>query len=172
MIRQPEFTQKSWIKRLKLLFACAFILFASYVCATAEKAPLHHSITWMHIIGWIGLVFFGICTLAILYRELRFRGGAQAAIADEGLYIVGECVPWSVVTEIKIWKMNNQRLGLMVMTTNCEERIAAAPWWKRWNMKYNYKHYGAIYLIANETFNGSCEAFIDACAPYINKKKH
>lgn len=162
-----NFVQHRWFKQLKMLLAFAFMLYASYFCATIDRPLRHNSPVFIHIIGWVGIVFFGLCGVVFLYRELRFRGGSQAVITDEGLYIMGECVPWSVVTEIKTWKQLDDTQGLVVVTTNCEERIAAAPWWKRWNMRLNYKQYGAVYYIADEMFEGSREAFAEACAPYI-----
>lgn len=170
MALQFNFMQRRWFKQLKMLLAFAFVFTASIFCAITDHPIRGHLPIFTHVIGWIGIVFFGLCGIILLYRELRFRGGSQAIITDEGLYILGEYIPWSVITAVKPWGQLHEFQGLAVMTTNCEELIAAAPWWKRWNMRLNYKQYGAVYFIPNEMFEGSREAFIEACMRIINKE--
>lgn len=168
---QFDFIQRRWFKQLKTLFGFIFLFSVSFACITADKPYRYHSSPiFINIMGWIGIIFLGLCAIVLLFRELRFRGRSQAVITDEGLYITGECIPWSVITEVKKWRYRKDVQGLYVVTTNCEELIAAAPWWKRWNMKFNYRQYGAVYFIPYEMFDGTNEAFIEACEPYIKRK--
>lgn len=166
-----NFTQRLWFKNAMLLAGFAYLVFQSAFCVFNADVPL-----FIHIIGWMGLIFFGGGGTYVLYRSivLRTRGLRLVTLSDEGLILNGELIPWSAIEGFE--PMNPLHLKsvneILVRTNNCEEIIASTrnPI-KRWSRRRSLAHYGAIYVIDESHIDGSLEAFTALCSEYMEKDR-
>lgn len=164
-----NFRHRLWFKNLQLVFGFAFLLFVSIFCITEADAPL-----FIHIIGWVSLVFFGIGGLFLLYKTivLRSHGLRHVSIGDEGLYIEGHLIPWHTIEGFEPMKVMANNIGMLVKTNNNEDIIAnASNPFMRWNYRISLKKYGAIFYIHKDYIDCSMDAFVALCNEYIDKDR-
>ena len=70
-----------------------------------------------HFIGWIGLVFFGFCTLVALWRLLTARG-VILTLDAQGLRdtrISEMLIPWGEVRDITTWQTRSVRIMILAV---------------------------------------------------------
>jgi hypothetical protein len=69
------------------------------------------------VIGWVGLIFFGFCTLAAFWR--LFAAPAVVVTLDaEGICdtrISDRAIPWSVVRDITTWRSVSVRIMILTV---------------------------------------------------------
>lgn len=164
-----NFRHRLWFKNLKSLFAFVFILYVGISCAFQTDAPL-----FIHIIGWVSLIFFGVGGLIVLYKTvtLRSRGLRHVSHSDEGLYIEGHIIPWHTIEGFEPMKVMANKIGMLVKTNNNEEIIANT---RNPIMRLSYRHslkmYGAIFYIHNDYIDCSMDAFVALCNEHIAKDR-
>jgi hypothetical protein len=67
--------------------------------------------------GYAGTVFFGACTVLILWRAFT-EHGPVITITPDGIRdsrVAAELIPWSAVHDIKIWESNGQRVMVLAV---------------------------------------------------------
>ena len=169
-----NFTHRLWFKNLLLALGFAYLTFQCGFCAFKSDFPL-----FIHIIGWVGLIFFGGGGVFLLYKTLTLcsRGLRMVNLSDEGLILFGELIPWNVIESfepMKVGAFSNDH-QMLVRTSNCEEVIAnTRNGFKRWSRRRSYNQYGAIYVLDDDYIDGSIKSFIALCNEYIenDRKKH
>jgi hypothetical protein len=75
--------------------------------------------------GWLGFVFFGLCTVMILWRALTTRG-AVVTIAPHGIRdirVAAEFIPWTAVQGISTWEYQRQRVLVVRIDPEVEKRL-------------------------------------------------
>jgi hypothetical protein len=87
------------------------------------------------VIGGFGTVFFGLCTGVWLWRLFRWRTPV-VTISPEGIRdtrIAAEMIPWSAVTGISTWQFSGQKVMVLAMRPDVEDRLglARAAHWSR-----------------------------------------
>lgn len=162
-----NFTHRLWFKNLLLVCGFAYLTFQCGFCAFNSEVPL-----FIHIVGWVGLVFFGGGGVFLLYKTVTLRscGLRMVSLSDEGLFLSGELIPWSAIEGFEPMKLKKVQLDhqYLVRTNNCEEVIAnTRNRFKRWSRRRSLSQYGAIYVLDDDYIDGSIEAFIDLCNEYI-----
>lgn len=164
-----NFRHRLWFKNLRLALSFAFMLYACVFCATNAEVPL-----FIHIIGWVGLVFFGIGGLFLLCKTvtLRSRGLSHVSHNDEGLFIEGHLIPWHTIEGFEPMKVVANDIGMLVKTSNNEEIIASTsnPF-KRWSYRHSLKVYGAIFYIHKDYIDCSMDAFVALCEEHIRQDR-
>lgn len=167
-----NFTHRLWFKNLLLVCGLAYLTFQCGFCAFVSDAPL-----FIRIIGWAGLVFFGGGGVFLLYKvvTLRSRGLRMVNVSDEGLILLGELIPWSVIEGFEPMKYKPLQVVnslYLVRTNNCEEIIANTrnPL-KRWSRRRSLRQYGAIYVLDDDYIDGSIENFVALCNEYIENDR-
>ena len=166
-----NFTHRLWFKNLLLVCGFAYLTFQCGFCAFQSDVPL-----FIHIIGWLGLFFFGGGGAFLLYKTiaLRSNGLRMVSLSEEGLILFGELIPWSAIEgfepmTLKTVHLNHQYL---VRTNNCEEVIAhTRNRFKRWSRRRSLRQYGAIYVLDDDYIDGSMDAFLALCNEYIDKDR-
>ena len=164
-----NFRHRLWFKNLQQMLAFAFLLYVGISCAFQTDAPL-----FIHIIGWVCLVFFGVGGLFLLYKTiaLRSRGLRHVSVSDEGLFIEGHLIPWRAIEGFEPMKVVANNLGMLVKTNNSEEIIAnAGNPFLRWNYRHSLKTYGAIFYVHKDYIDCSMEAFVALCNEYIENDR-
>lgn len=84
------FTKKRPGSLAVLIMGIMFTLL-SYTMTQTTHADSRHSVTDTHIVGWIGLIFFGSATLVIIYRLLMRAANRTRELEydDEYFYLEG-----------------------------------------------------------------------------------
>ena len=104
--------QSRWRLLLLLLVAMAFV-WAGLLMIGAFGPPLtsnRASPEFVTIFGWIAIVFFGLCAIAIAKR--LFDGGEALRIGTTGISFAAwsdQTIPWSEITDISEWSFRGQR---------------------------------------------------------------
>jgi hypothetical protein len=79
------------------------MLGASWFCTTIPKLKAQ-------IAGWVGLVFFGLCFIAILAQ--LFRSGPSVILDELGIHDLRSSfgtIPWADVVSLRIGSVRSQR---------------------------------------------------------------
>lgn len=109
---------------LKLL-----LLTGAGIVMTAASALLALRIggpgSYAEFVGYVGLTFFGLGTLLLVWRLFTGRGVA-VTLNSEGLRdarISEKVIPWSVVRDITTWQSHRQRIMVIAVDPAFEERL-------------------------------------------------
>lgn len=101
-----------------------------------------YSLTWLGepipvIVGWIGAVFFGLCTVRIYIQALQ--GGPRIIISDLGIEDrrtgLG-LIRWKDIREVRIQHMKSNRF-MCIDVEEPERYLADLPWYRRWLARAN-----------------------------------
>jgi hypothetical protein len=72
--------------------------------------------------GYLGIAFFGLCTVVILWH-LLFSSGPVITISPEGIRdtrVAAALIPWSAVTGISTWEYSGQKAMVLAMKPGAE----------------------------------------------------
>jgi hypothetical protein len=75
--------------------------------------------------GYFGILFFGLCTGAALWRLLT-ASGPVVTISPEGIRdtrIAAAIIPWRAVTGISTWQYRGQKLMVLAMKPGIEDQL-------------------------------------------------
>jgi len=113
-----------------LLLLGAGMIAASWFCTTIDKP-------FARIAGWSGLVFFGLCFVAIAL--MAFQRTPQVVISEDGIddrrWKLG-VVPWDDVRDMSMRSMGNNRF-ICVELVDPEKYLGNLSWWQRKLMRAN-----------------------------------
>jgi len=110
---------------------------------------------WMRAVSAFGVVFFALCTLAII--KVRFKNRNVLIVNNEGITdysssIALGFIPWSDVEELYITKVNDVKF-IEVAIKNEERYLEKLKGWQRKAIGINRKMGQQVVLI-NLTFTG------------------
>lgn len=77
-------------------------------------------------IGYCGLVFFGVCTVVVLWRLLTTRGPV-VTIAPDGIRdrrLTSDLIPWTAIRAISTWEYRGQKAMVLAVDPSTEARLA------------------------------------------------
>ena len=140
------------------------------VCLQIDKTSRGMPPLFIHIVAWFGIVFGIVGVITIVYRRIKY-GKNQVILGEEGLYIHQDFITWAVIHSLAIREVYGGNSYLFIQTSDYKERIAAQSWWKRWQMKFNLKFYGAIYFVSEEWIDCSLEDLMEQCIAYTKVKE-
>jgi hypothetical protein len=109
----------------------AVSVFTTFIPADALPRWVSHEEA--AIMGWIGAVFFALCTVLALWRLFTERGPV-ITISPQGIRdtrITDEFIPWSAITNISTWEFRNQKAMVLAVKPDIEDRLGltrAARW--------------------------------------------
>jgi len=92
------------------------------------------------VVGGLGVLLFGLGTIAWLWRQLG-SGGAVLTISPEGIRdrrIAPETIPWSAIRRIFTWEYSGQRILVLDVDPAVERTLhlsRIARWTRRANRK-------------------------------------
>jgi hypothetical protein len=121
--RPIEVYQSLW--RTALLAVLGFAMTALAAALLLVPMPPGFEAEFVAIAGWIGLVFFGACTLLILWRGFTVRGPVLV-LSPSGWHdsrVSASAVPWTAVQDIKTWSFQGQRIIVVTVDPETESRI-------------------------------------------------
>ena len=141
-------------------------------CAAFTAVSVYFAFFWsdranimLKLVGWIGILLFGLCgtwKIAGFVRDLASRK-PRVVVDEEGLIVRGERVKWDNVLHVK-----RDNYQWVIVTDDCEERIAHAKVPKRWVMWLNYRFYRATVFVPYLEYRGSEADFAKQCQHFRN----
>jgi hypothetical protein len=93
------------------------VLTALSTAAALRAFPKIQPGSFAEFSGYVGMLFFGACTLFAVWKALTTHGPV-VTITREGIRdsrIATELIPWSAVKDITIWKYRRQRFMVLVV---------------------------------------------------------
>jgi hypothetical protein len=76
-------------------------------------------------IGYVGLIFFGLCTLLLLWRALTMRGPVVTmdvhGIRD--VRVAKETIPWGAIRDISTWQYQRQKVMVLAVDPETERNL-------------------------------------------------
>ncbi|MDX2205719.1 MAG: STM3941 family protein [Hyphomicrobiaceae bacterium] len=129
--------------------------------------------SFIAFIGWIGVVFFGLCGAIILWRSLTARG-PTVTISPEGLHDVRVSrlpIPWSAIRRLSTWSYQSQRILVVEVDQATEDAIGLTRV-ARWTRGPN-KALGADGLsIATQGLRIGYDRLLDLVSAYADAHRH
>jgi hypothetical protein len=167
--------ESSPAKLLFLVGICVVMTAASIalVVLPAEMLPdMVLSYAKAKIVGALGAVFFGLCTVVVVWRLFTSQGPV-ITISPEGIRdtrIASEVIPWSAVTAISTWQFKGQKAMVLGMKPGIEARLGLTRT-ARWTRSAN-RSLGADGLCV--TASGvkiDYDTLLRTCVAYANAKQ-
>ncbi len=115
-------------KRMRLLLlgglfmaaACLAIILAA--SSTTLLTQARHSLFELYI----GLIFFGLCSIYIIWRLVTVRGSV-VTLAPQGIRdtrIADEFIPWRSIADISTWEESGQRVMVLSVDPKVESNLS------------------------------------------------
>jgi hypothetical protein len=79
----------------------------------------------VRLVGWASIVFFGFCTIVIVWRLFTQRGPV-VTITPQGIRdirIVGDFIPWKAVRSISTWSFQRQKCMVLAVEPAVEHKL-------------------------------------------------
>lgn len=146
--------KNKWSEVIKMTSLSAVMVAASLWIATDEEFT-----TMQHLLGWFGVIFFGICGIGWVIK-LGFSDNGGVQILEEGLLVSGTMIPWK-----NIEGFQETDGGILVFTDNVQERLANAGFFKKIYIKLSLLTSKTDILVPSVYYNNA-EAFIAECEKY------
>lgn len=107
-------------------------LFAAGVLMTTASAAL--AFRWLPsgnsvVVGWFGLLFFGLCTVILLWRLLT-AGRTVVTITREGIKdarLSGNVVPWRGIQGLSTAQIKRQKFIVLAINPSIEQQLTLTP---------------------------------------------
>jgi hypothetical protein len=96
--------------------------------------------SYAQFMGWVGLLFFGLCTLVAASRLLR-ASNTVVTLSPEGLLdtrLSERPIPWSAIQDIGVWTMQGQKVIVLPVPPDVESGLGLsriASWSRGANKK-------------------------------------
>ena len=80
-------------------------------------------------IGWIGLLFFGLC-LGVIVRRFFAGRGVIVTMTSEGLIdrrVAADLIPWRAIKAIDVWEFSGQKAIVLKIDPAVEKSLNLRP---------------------------------------------
>ncbi len=97
---------------LLILGSAVFVALGFWMIGTFGPPPesQRYGPAFIKIIGWVAIIFFGFCGLAI--AKMLFDSDEQVRINALGIYWKrwsSQTIPWSEITDVGVWEYQRQK---------------------------------------------------------------
>jgi hypothetical protein len=107
------------------LFAAAILMTALSGAIALRLLPGVAPGSLHEFIGYIGLLFFGLCAGLLIWRSIRQRSPV-VTITPEGIRdtrIAAEFIPWRAVRNISTWSYQRQKIMVLAIDPAVERQL-------------------------------------------------
>lgn len=111
--------------KLVLLTIAGIVMTAGSALLASRRLPSVLPGSYGEFIGWVGLIFFGLCTLLIVWR-LFTSHGVVLTLDSEGIHdkrITDKVIPWNAVRGISTWQSQRQRIMIVAVDPDFERSL-------------------------------------------------
>jgi hypothetical protein len=106
---------------LMALGAAAFTAGAAFMLVKGLAAPG----SFNELMMYLGVAFFGFCTVMIVWRMITGRG-TVVTIGPEGIRdvrVADKTIPWSAISDIGTWTSNGQKIMVLAVSPEVEAEL-------------------------------------------------
>jgi hypothetical protein len=127
---------------------------------------------YQEFMGYIGVVFFGLCTMVGLWRLLFVRGPV-VTITPEGIRdtrVAAELIPWSGITGISTWKHRRQKVMVLAVDPAVERRLTltrTAQWSRGPNRALGIDGF----CVTATGLNINYDTLLHTCMAYVQNRR-
>jgi hypothetical protein len=81
---------------------------------------------FMRLVGWTGIVFFGLCTLIAAWRFIAQRGPVITISPDgiRDIRVAADVIPWRAVRHISTWSYERQSAMILAVDPAIEAGLS------------------------------------------------
>jgi hypothetical protein len=139
---------------LLLLLACGFVLLGVGMLrmdATEIEAQRRFNSPWLaQSIGWVGVLFFGLC--GVFAARKLFDTTPGLVLSEQGLFdnssaVAAGLIPWAAISGFGVYELQRQKM-LVVRLHDAEPYIATGNPMKRGLNRMNHKLCGSPIVIS------------------------
>jgi hypothetical protein len=108
--------------KLLILISLSVLLTAVAITVVWLPGPLTYR---KFLGGYVGIGFFSLCTVVMLWRLIISRGPV-ITISAEGIRdprLAASLMPWTAVTGISTWKLRGQKIMVLAIYPDMEPRL-------------------------------------------------
>ena len=158
--------------RMLGLIAIGIVLTALCVGIAFHLFPDLHASLYQEFMAYVGVVFFGLCTIIGLWRLLSVSGPV-VTITPGGIRdtrVAAEVIPWSAITGISTWQYRGQKIMVLAVDPATESRLTLTRI-ARWSRGAN-RALGADGLcIATTGLSIKYDALFQACLAHVQNRR-
>jgi hypothetical protein len=140
---------------LLILGACAFVALGVWLFSLddsfIQSQRRFNNPTFIHGIGILSIVFFGLCGITALKKLFNKKPGLvlnNIGVLDNSSGVSAGLIPWSEVVGSEIFEINNQKM-LIIKIRNPQKYIEGRGLLKQMLNKANYKMCGSPIAISS-----------------------
>jgi len=129
--------RQSPLKMLALI-AIGIVLTAACAGIAFHRALGIAATSYQEFVGYVGLIFFGLCVALSLWRLFSVRGPV-ITISSDGIRdtrVAAEVVPWSAIRGISTWHYRRQKMMVLALDPAVESRLTLTRL-ARWSREPN-----------------------------------
>ena len=111
--------------RMLGLIAIGIVLTALCSGIAFHLFPDLHASLYQEFMAYVGVIFFGLCTIIGLWRLLSVSGPV-VTITPEGIRdtrVAAEVIPWSAITGISTWQYRGQKIMVLAVDPATESGL-------------------------------------------------
>lgn len=156
-----------------LVAGLAFVVLGIFLLlrdpAEMASAGRFNNPTLVYSVGWLGMAFFGLCSVFALRKLFDQNPGLQlsaAGLQDNTSGIAAGLIPWSHIAAIAPYQISGQRM-LVVMLHEPEPYIERGSAFRRKLNRANYKLCGSPVSISTNSLQIGYEALQQLLEQYL-----
>lgn len=173
---EEKVIELSKTKLLLLIFgSLAFIgiglWMVSLDAAHIESQRRFNNPLFVHGIGYVSIVFFGLCGVIGLKKLFDKKPGlilSNAGITDNSSGFSAGFIAWNEITGFDVYQTHNQKM-LVVLLNNPEKYIEIGSSIRRTLIKASYKMSGSPVVITSSSLKINFDELLKTCNEYFAK---
>lgn len=173
---EEKIIELSKTKILLLIFASlAFVgiglLIISLDAGYIESQHRFNNPLFIHGIGYVSIVFFGLCGIIGLKKLFDRKPGlilSNAGITDNSSGLSSGFIAWSEITGFDVYQTHNQKM-LVVLLDNPEKYLEMGSALRRSLIKTSYKMSGSPVVITPSSLKINFDELLKTCNEYFAK---
>jgi hypothetical protein len=125
----------------------------------------------VHGIGWVGIVFFGLCGAYGIRKFFDKRPGlifSSVGITDNSSSVSAGLIPWNEISGFNIHELQKQKM-LIVLVKNQNKYIEVGNVIKRTLNRTNYKMCGSPIAITSNSLKINFDELLELSNEYFTK---
>jgi hypothetical protein len=158
--------------RMLGLIAIGIVLTALCVGIAFHLFPDLHASLYQEFMAYVGVAFFGLCTIIGLWRLLSVSGPV-VTITPEGIRdtrVAAEVIPWSAITGISTWQYRGQKIMVLAVDPATESGLTLTRI-GRWSRGAN-RALGADGLcITAAGLSINCDTLLQTCMAHAQNRR-
>jgi hypothetical protein len=98
---------------------------AGYFMSGATESVGRYSVDKVVLLGWAAMIFFGCCTLLIVWRIFTERGPVVTMLPGglTDIRVSPNIVPWSAIATLSTWSHSGRKIMIIALKPGEEDKL-------------------------------------------------